>query len=85
MPCLPSAFRPGWTARDAGPGCAMGGNSTAGGCSGGRRGRRREGGRNLMMASSGAPAGISVADLAVAIADAAGRKFHLRDCRAALD
>ena len=44
-----------------------------------RRGKYREGGHELMMDASGAPAVISVADLAIAIADAAERKSHLHD------
>ncbi|MDD7022459.1 MAG: NAD(P)H-binding protein [Aeromonadales bacterium] len=44
-----------------------------------RKGKYREGGHELMRDAQGAPAGISVADLAIAIADAAERKSHLRD------
>ena len=44
-----------------------------------RRGKYREGGHELMMDSNGASAGISVADLAIAIADAAEKKSHLHD------
>ena len=44
-----------------------------------RKGRYREGGHALMLDAKGAPAGISVADLAIAIADAAERKSHLHD------
>ncbi len=44
-----------------------------------RRGKYREGGHSMMVDAKGAPAGISVADLAIAIADAAERKSHLHD------
>ena len=44
-----------------------------------RRGKYREGSHELMMAENGVPAGISVADLAIAIADAAEKKSHLHD------